>query len=180
MNYEQEIFFNGPSGKLEGKYFESSSPDKPSALLLHPHPLQGGTMNNDIIHRVFNTLADLDISSLRFNFRSVGKSEGVFDHGKGEVIDSATALDLFATRNGTANSIIVIGYSFGAYIALQLVMISRLRAEFLYQKYHKMICNVEDVEEPNLDLVDMLLIVLGLIAVEILHGAMPILCAHKY
>ena len=89
----QEVIFNGPEGRLEGRYHHSEEKNAPVALILHPHPLHGGTMNNKVVYNVFQTLTKNKFSVLRFNFRGVGKSTGNFDHGIGELTDAATALD---------------------------------------------------------------------------------------
>ncbi len=65
----------------------------PIALLLHPHPQFGGTMNNQIIYNLYYQFLDRGFSVLRFNFRGVGRSQGLFDHGAGEMSDAASALD---------------------------------------------------------------------------------------
>lgn len=118
----REVMFNGPSGKIEGRYFHSDEINAPAALILHPHPLHGGTMNNKVIYNVFHTLINQKFSVLRFNFRGVGKSQGVFDHGVGELLDAATALDWLQAHNPGASSYWIIGFSFGAWIAMQLLM----------------------------------------------------------
>lgn len=118
----KEIIFNGPDGRLEGKYVHSSKPNAPIALIMHPHPLHGGTMNNKVVHAAFHALVALDFSVLRFNFRGVGKSSGVFDHGTGELMDAAAALDWLQLQCPDASSCWLVGFSFGSWIALQLLM----------------------------------------------------------
>lgn len=115
--------FNGPEGKLEAKYVASAERNAPAVLFLHPHPLHGGTMNNKVIYNSFYTMhQDLGFSALRFNFRGCGKSQGSFDHGIGELADAAAALDLLQELQGDASSYWLAGFSFGAWIALQLLM----------------------------------------------------------
>jgi len=97
-----EIFFAGPEGRLEGRYHHSSNPDAPLALLLHPSPEHGGTMNNKITYMMFQAMKLRGFSVLRFNFRGVGKSQGVFDRGEGELSDAASALDWMQEINKTA------------------------------------------------------------------------------
>lgn len=122
MLHDQEFLFNGTVGRLQVRFLKSSNITQPAALILHPHPLLGGTMNNVIICDIYKMLAKLDISVLRLNFRSVDKSQGTFDNGRGEVLDSAKALDFLIDKRMSAGCIIVIGYAFGAYVALQLAM----------------------------------------------------------
>lgn len=117
-----EVFFNGPVGRIEGRYTESSKADAPIALVLHPHPLHGGTMNNKVVYNVYKTLADNNFSVLRVNFRGVGKSIGKFDNGIGEMTDAATALDWLQNQIPSAAINLIAGFSFGAWIAMQLIM----------------------------------------------------------
>jgi uncharacterized protein len=118
----QEIIFNGSVGRIEGKYHQSDEKNAPIALALHPHPLHGGSMNNKVIYNAFHTLAKNKFSVLRINFRGVGKSDGIFDHGHGELTDAAAALDWLQLQNPDASGIWLVGFSFGAWIALQLLM----------------------------------------------------------
>ena len=66
-----EIMFNGPSGRIEGRYHHNENPESKIVLLLHPHPKFGGTMNNPIIHNAYYTFVKNGFSVLRFNFRGV-------------------------------------------------------------------------------------------------------------
>jgi alpha/beta superfamily hydrolase len=118
----KEIVFNGPDGRLEGKYYKSSEKNAPIALVLHPHPLHGGNMNNKVVYNAFYAMVELKFSVLRFNFRGVGKSNGVFDHGVGELLDAASALDWLQLQSPDASSCWLLGFSFGAWISLQLLM----------------------------------------------------------
>ena len=121
-NQIKEILFTGPYGRLVGKYKKGQSLNPPVALLLHPHPLYGGTMNNPIIMELYNIFDDLGFSTFRFNFRGVGKSEGKFDNGLGELADAAAALDWVQRQNPNTNQCWVSGFSFGAVICMQLLM----------------------------------------------------------
>ncbi len=117
-----EVIFNGPDGRIESRYKESSKVNSPIVLFLHPHPEHGGTMNNKVIYTMFHTFANKGFTCLRFNFRGVGKSQGAFSGGEGELVDAACALDWLRSRNDTASEIWIAGFSFGAYIAMQLLM----------------------------------------------------------
>ncbi len=117
-----EIIFNGPEGRLEGRYHHSKRPNAPLALVLHPDPQLGGTMNNKITHMMFHAFAQRGFSVLRFNFRGVGKSQGVHDHGEGELSDAAAALDWLQDFNKNSPYVWIAGFSFGAWIAMQLLM----------------------------------------------------------
>ena len=117
-----EIFIPGPAGRLEAKYFKSKKNTSPIALVLHPHPQYGGTMNNSVVAETFNTFMDNNFSVCRFNFRGVGKSDGEFDNGQGELADAAAALDWIERENFDNSHCWIAGFSFGALIAMQLLM----------------------------------------------------------
>ena len=121
-NQVKEILFTGPDGRLVGKYKKGQSLNPPVALLLHPHPLYGGTMNNPIVMELYNIFDALGFSTFRFNFRGVGKSEGKFDNGLGELADATAALDWVQRQNPNTNQCWVSGFSFGAVICMQLLM----------------------------------------------------------
>ncbi|MFH1804017.1 MAG: alpha/beta hydrolase [Pseudomonadota bacterium] len=117
-----EVIFNGPEGRLEGRYHHNPADDSPVALILHPNPQQGGTMNNKLCFNLFNLFKERGYSVMRFNFRGVGRSQGIYDHGIGELSDAASALDWMQTYNANARETWVAGYSFGAWIGMQLLM----------------------------------------------------------
>jgi len=117
-----EVIFNGPEGRLEGRYHHSKISNAPVAILLHPHPQHGGTMNNKVVYSLYQSFVKRGFSTLRFNFRGVGRSQGVFDSGQGELSDAASALDWIQTYNPNAQTCWVAGFSFGAWISMQLMM----------------------------------------------------------
>ena len=117
-----EVLFNGHAGRLEGRYHHSEKPGAPIALILHPHPQYGGTMNNKVVYTLYSCFEKLGFSVLRFNFRSVGRSQGEFENGPGELSDATIALDWLQHMNPEARQCWVAGYSFGAWIGLQLLM----------------------------------------------------------
>jgi alpha/beta superfamily hydrolase len=117
-----DIIFNGPDGRLEGRYHHSKTPNAPIALMLHPHPQGGGSMHNKVVFTLFHVFVSRGFSVLRFNFRGVGRSQGVFDHGQGELSDAAAALDWLQGSNPDASACWVAGFSFGAWIGMQLLM----------------------------------------------------------
>ena len=117
-----EIFIPGPAGRIEAKYYKSKKTTSPIALMLHPHPQYGGTMNNKVVVETFNTFMENDFSVCRFNFRGVGKSDGDFDNGQGELADAAAALDLLERENFDNSQCWIAGFSFGSLIAMQLLM----------------------------------------------------------
>ena len=117
-----EVIFNGPDGRLEGRYHQSKKPDAPIAIVLHPHPLHGGNMNNRVVFIMFNNFVERGFSVLRFNFRGVGRSQGAFDNGVGELSDAAYAFDWMQQFNSNSPFCWIGGYSFGALISMQLMM----------------------------------------------------------
>ncbi len=117
-----EVFVNGPEGRLEGRYKHGDRPDAPVALVLHPHPQHGGTMNNKIAYTLYQLFSQRGFSVLRINFRGVGRSQGEFDNGPGELSDAASALDWLQSFNPNASSCWIGGFSFGAWIAMQVLM----------------------------------------------------------
>lgn len=117
-----EIIFNGPEGRLEGRYQPGKSPTAPVALILHPDMNQGGNMNNKAVYYLFHAFAHRGFATLRFNFRGVGRSVGEYDEGIGELSDAASALDWLQSINPNSTGTWVAGSSFGAWIAMQLLM----------------------------------------------------------
>jgi alpha/beta superfamily hydrolase len=117
-----EVIFNGPAGRIEARYHHSKAQGSPIAILLHPHPSFGGTMNNPIVHSLYYMYAQRGFSVLRFNFRGVGRSQGLFENGAGELSDAASALDWLQAHNREAKICWIGGISFGAWISMQLLM----------------------------------------------------------
>ena len=117
-----EVFINGPVGRIESRYTHNVSPTSASMLLLHAHPGHGGNMNNHLSVALHKNFSDLGFSTLRFNFRGVGKSDGEHDGGEGELSDSAIALDWVQSQNPSSKEYWICGVSFGAWIGMQLLM----------------------------------------------------------
>ena len=117
-----EVIINGHAGRLEGRYHRGKRPDAPVVLILHPDPQYGGTMSNKVVHTLFKCFMDLGFSVLKFNFRGVGNSEGTFEDGPGELSDATIALDWLQANNPDARQCWIAGFSFGAWIGLQLLM----------------------------------------------------------
>ena len=117
-----EVIFTGPAGRIEGRYHQGAEKQAPIAIILHPHPQFGGTMNNPIVHALHYMFLERGFSILRFNFRGVGRSQGLFENGAGELADSAAALDWMQGFNKEARSCWIAGVSFGAWISMQLLM----------------------------------------------------------
>jgi len=117
-----EVIFTGPGGRIEGRYHPARQKNAPIGIVLHPHPQFGGTMNHQIVYQLYYAFVHRNFSALRFNFRGVGRSQGGFDHGIGELSDAAAALDWAQSVNPEARSCWIAGFSFGAWIGMQLLM----------------------------------------------------------
>ena len=117
-----EVLINGPEGRIQGRYMHGKIENAPMALVLHPHPEQGGTMNNKVVYSIYQSFVARGFSTLRFNFRGVGRSQGSYDGGEGELSDAASALDWLQMYNTNAPFCWVGGFSFGSWISMQLLM----------------------------------------------------------
>lgn len=110
----------GGAGRIEALLQErDGAPPAFVALVCHPHPLFGGTLNNKVVHRVASTLFGLGATVLRFNFRGAGRSEGAFTGGAGELADAQAAMAFLAARHPGARRWVA-GFSFGAWIAARV------------------------------------------------------------
>ena len=117
-----EIIISGPEGRIEARYHHSEKKNAPAAIILHPHPLHGGTMNNKVAYNLYHAFARNGFSVVRFNFRGVGRSQGKYDDGLGELSDAASVLDWLQIQNPNASSFWMGGFSFGSWIGMQLLM----------------------------------------------------------
>jgi len=116
------LFIPAPHGRLEALLKEPHADDvRGVALVLHPHPLGGGTMHNKVIFRAAAALNDAGLVTLRINFRGVGQSSGTHDDGYGERDDVRAGLDYLA-ENYPAKQITLCGFSFGARVGLEVGM----------------------------------------------------------
>jgi len=111
----------GPAGKIECAVDAPEGQAKGKALVAHPHPLFGGTLDNKVVQTLARAFVDLGYEAWRPNFRGVGASEGRFDEGRGEVEDLAAVLQFIQ-----AGSFILSGFSFGA--AMQAKLATRVKA----------------------------------------------------
>ena len=89
------------------------------ALVLHPHPLGGGTMHNKVVFRAASALNDAGLLTLRINFRGVGQSTGEHDEGRGETEDARAGLN-YLTENYPDHAITLCGFSFGARVGMEI------------------------------------------------------------
>ena len=114
------LFIPVAHGQLEAilKEPRAGSP-KGAALVLHPHPLGGGTMHNKVVFRAAAALNDTGLTVLRINFRGVGQSTGVHDDGRGEQEDVRAGLD-YLSQQYPGQRITLCGFSFGARVGLEV------------------------------------------------------------
>lgn len=117
-----EVMINGPEGRIEARYHCTNHKNAPVALILHPHPQRGGNMNNKVVFALYKAFSGLGFNVLRFNFRGVGRSEGSYSQGEGELGDAAACLDWLQTQNPEPFHCWVAGFSFGAWVGMQLLM----------------------------------------------------------
>ncbi len=115
---QRGLMLEGPAGMLEVLAETPQSDARGLLLVCHPHPRFGGTMNNKVVHTLARAGLSADWAVLRFNFRGVGRSEGSFADGKGELADAAAVLDW--GRQRAPGALALAGFSFGAAIALLL------------------------------------------------------------
>ena len=108
-----------PHGQLEAIYRPQSQTAERVALVLHPHPLYGGTMHNKVVYHTAKALEAAGYETLRINFRGVGASTGTHGGGIDEVEDARVALDFLLGEQPQARTVVVAGFSFGALIALR-------------------------------------------------------------
>ncbi len=117
MNSSSEITHCiGPVGRLECALEAPTVAAIGVAVVCHPHPLHGGTMDNKVVQTLARALRQLGWATLRFNFRGVGQSEGAWDEGRGEVDD---ALAVIAQHRSAPQPLLLAGFSFGAYVAAE-------------------------------------------------------------
>ena len=111
----------GPAGVLEALRDQAKPAAAPSlrgvAIIAHPHPLFGGTMNNKVVQTLARACVHCDWSAVRFNFRGVGGSAGVYDEGRGELDDLLAVVDQCAP----VGPLVLAGFSFGSFVASHAV-----------------------------------------------------------
>lgn len=114
MNEEKNIFIPGPSGQIEA-LVTITDPHR-VAIMCHPHSLHGGSMNNKVVTTVTRMLASMGITTVRFNFRSVGHSEGVYADGLGEQEDLQAVIQYCQDKFQPAQWMLA-GFSFGSFVS---------------------------------------------------------------
>ena len=122
----ERFVIDGPTGALELAINAPSGEARGIALVAHPHPQQGGTLDNKVAQTLAKTFFALGYVSVRFNFRGVGQSTGTFDNGVGETDDALAALAHAQGRYG-ALPVALAGFSFGSFVQTRVA--ARVAAE---------------------------------------------------
>ena len=113
---------DGPAGALEVLFtVPEGAPPRALALICHPHPQFGGTMDNKVVQTLAKAFAELGCATMRFNFRGVNSSAGVFDDGIGETEDAAAALEWAKAQLQPSTPLIAAGFSFGCFVQTLLL-----------------------------------------------------------
>jgi uncharacterized protein len=116
MNLQtQRLSLRGPSGEIEALRDDPSGPSKGVAVISHPHPLFGGTMDNKVVQTLARAFVQSGWSAVRFNFRGVGQSAGQYDEGRGEVDDLLAVV----SQQAGSDVLALAGFSFGAFVTAQ-------------------------------------------------------------
>ncbi|MBB6134627.1 alpha/beta fold hydrolase [Oxalobacteraceae sp. CFBP 13730] len=124
--HSQKFYLDGDAGKMQCLLDLPDDAPRGIALVAHPHPLYGGTMENKVAQTLARTFVTLGYAVARFNFRGVGESEGVYDDGKGEVDDMAIMYEHMRARYPDL-PVTLAGFSFGTFVQAQFAL--RLEAE---------------------------------------------------
>ncbi len=119
---ERRSVLPGPAGKLEIAFNIPDGNPRGIALVAHPHPLQGGTLDNKVVQTLAKTFAALGYVASRFNFRGVGASEGEFDDGVGETDDALAALAAAKDEFGEL-PVALAGFSFGSFVQTRVARV---------------------------------------------------------
>lgn len=117
INTEERVFWKNDVFAGEGLWYRSSGHQ--GVVICHPHPLMGGSMYNNVVETVRDVFSSCDYSTLRFNFRGVGKSTGVYDEGRGEIQDILSACEFLKDQG--VGTIVLAGYSFGAWVCCRVL-----------------------------------------------------------
>ena len=107
----------GPAGAIECAIDQPAGAPRGMALVCHPHPQHGGTMDNKVVQTIARAAVACGYTSVRFNFRGIGASAGAWDEGRGEIDDAAAVLQAVRAAD---QPLVLAGFSFGAYVTSQL------------------------------------------------------------
>jgi hypothetical protein len=126
--HTQKFLIDGPVGKIEVALDLPDGEPRGIALVAHPHPLFGGSMDNKVVQTLTRTLVQLNYVTYRSNFRGVGETQGEHDNGIGERDDLRAVLDFMRAQPGQAElPLVLAGFSFGTFVLSHVA--ARLREE---------------------------------------------------
>jgi uncharacterized protein len=119
----ERLRLDGPAGELEAvlERPDQPAPAKGAAVICHPHPLYGGSMDNKVVTTLARCCTDAGLDALRFNFRGVGHSQGSFDHAEGETDDALAVLDWVLAHTAVKHHVLL-GFSFGGLVAAKAAL----------------------------------------------------------
>ncbi len=121
MSTAIQTLIDGPAGPLEIAFQQPATAATALALICHPHPVHGGTMDNKVVQTLAKAFLELGYATMRFNFRGVGNSVGSFDEGIGETEDAAAALAWARAQVSPSLPLIGAGFSFGCFVQSRLL-----------------------------------------------------------
>lgn len=121
MPSQRKILFSGTAGQLEGVLHLPDAPPCAIAVVAHPLPTMGGTMDNKVVTTLIRAFTELGFAALRFNFRGVGESAGNYDEGRGETLDAVAAANFMLGEFGGL-PLVMSGFSFGGYVQARAVL----------------------------------------------------------
>jgi uncharacterized protein len=131
MSILKKFSITGSAGNLEGIAHLPDDEPQAIAVVAHPLPTMGGTMENKVVTTLAKTFAELGFAALRFNFRGVGSSAGTFDSGNGEVEDMRAVIE-YAQQTFGELPLVLSGFSFGGYVAARV-------AQHLHPQPHRLV-----------------------------------------
>lgn len=124
---KKTVLISGPAGQQELLIAAPKENAKSIVCIIsHPHPVHGGTMHNKVVYTLASVMDALAVKTVRYNFRGVQKSEGVFDQGRGELSDLLNVID-WVNEFCPHHEIWLAGFSFGAFIALKAHHLSQIK-----------------------------------------------------
>jgi uncharacterized protein len=118
--HTQRLRIAGPAGAIEVALDEPAASPRAVLVACHPHPQHGGTLDNKVVQTVARAGLQMGWRSVRFNFRGVGASEGVWDEGRGEIDDALAVVAAYRDPSDAGLPLVLAGFSFGGYIAAEV------------------------------------------------------------
>ncbi len=117
-----DIILSGANGRIQASYYKNPNPKAPIAVVFHDIPSNGGNMNEKVNYTLFYSFLQKGFSVIRFNFRGIGGTQGIFEAGEAELTDASTVVDWIQEQNEEASEFWLAGVGFGSWIAMQLLM----------------------------------------------------------